>query len=160
MLQQNGYAWKRAARRNSGNMKLLSLCLITELVIVQRRGNGNEKRSYSRFQRLKMAFADPMPEAHLPFFNAALPLFTHFNAFFCKEVIHNVTTFTHPMIKDLGSKLATRFLKAELLDDVFLDTLENVENFLPLSETNIGLSAKMKLVDLYEEGSITSDETG
>ena len=64
------------------------------------------------------------------------------------------------MIKELGSKLATRFLKADLLDDVSLDTLENEENFLPFSETNIGLSAKMKLVDLYEEGSITNDETG
>ena len=43
-------------------------------------GNGNEKGSNSRFQRLKMAFADPMSEVHLSFFNAALPLFAHFNA--------------------------------------------------------------------------------
>ena len=61
------------------------------------------------------------------------------------------------MIKELARKLATRFLKAELLDDVFLDTLENEENFHLLSETNIGLSAKMKLVDLYE-GSITNED--
>ena len=98
-----------------------------------------------------------MSEVHLPFFNAALPLFAHFNAFLCKEVIHKVTPFTHPMIKELARKLATWFLKAELLDDVFLDTLENEENFHLLPETNIGLSAKMKLVDLYE-GSITNED--
>ena len=50
----------------------------------QDRGNGNEKGSNSRLQR-KVAFADPMSEVHLTFFNAALPLFTHFNAFFFAE---------------------------------------------------------------------------
>ena len=42
----------------------------------QGRGNGNEKGSNSRFQRFEMAFADLMSEVHLPFFNAALPLFS------------------------------------------------------------------------------------
>ena len=57
------------------------------------------------------------------------------------------------MTKELARKLATRILKAELLD-----ALENEENVLPLSITNIGLSAMMKLVDLYVEGSITNEE--
>ena len=41
---------------------------------------------------------------------------------------------------------------------ILLDTLENEDNFLPLSEANIGLSAMMKLFDLYEEGSITNED--
>ena len=43
----------------------------------------------------------------------------------------------YPMTKELARKFATRFLKAELLDNVSVDTLENEDNFLLLSETNM-----------------------
>ena len=55
----------------------------------QERGNGNEKGSNSRFQRLKMAFADPMSEVHLLLFNAVLPLFTTYIAFLPRIVPQN-----------------------------------------------------------------------
>ena len=50
---------------------------------------------------------------------------------FCREA-HNI----YPMTKELVRKLATRFLKADLLD-VSVDILENEEKFLPLPESNI-----------------------
>ena len=70
-------------------------------------GNGNEKGSNSRFQRLKIEVADPMSEVHPSFFNAALPLFSHFNAFLPRRDPqgHDV----YPMIKEFAKKLVTRF---------------------------------------------------
>ena len=51
----------------------------------QDRGNGNEAVRIQGFSDLKWLL-----QIHLSFFNAALPLFTHFNAFFAEKL----TTFT------------------------------------------------------------------
>ena len=75
-----------------------------------------------------MAFVDPMSEVYLSCFNAALPLFTHFNALLQRSDPQALNVY--PMTKELAGKLVTRSIKAELLDNVSLDTLENEDNFL------------------------------
>ena len=86
MLQQDGHAWKSAARRNSGNIKLM---------IESRTGDSSKQEGETemkkvRIQDLKWLL---LIQCQKSIYHISMrPLFTHFNAFLqrCGPQAHNV----------------------------------------------------------------------
>ena len=65
-------------------------------------GKESKQRVAARFARLKKAFADPITEANIEFFSAALPLFTSYNLFLQRS--DPLAHLVYPMTKSLIEK--------------------------------------------------------
>ena len=111
-------------------------------------GIESKQRVAARFARLKKAFADPITEAHIEFFSAALPLFTSYNLFLQRS--DPLAHLVYPMTKSLIEKIGKGFLKLDVVQNITIETLEDEENYLPLSEVHIGLKPITILADLLE----------
>ena len=108
----------------------------------------SKQRVAARFACLKKASADPITEAHIEFFSAALPLFTSYNLFLQRS--DPLAHLVYPMTKSLIEKIVKRFLKLDVVQNITNKTLEDEENYLPLSEVHIWLKPITILADLLE----------
>ena len=102
----------------------------------------------ARITHLKKASADPPTESYIEFFISALPLFTLCNLFLQRS--DPLTHLLFLLTKDLIQNIIKRFLKLNIILDLTMETLENKENYLPLSEVYIELKPKTISVDLQK----------
>ena len=99
-------------------------------------GIESKQRVAARFARLKKAFVDPITEAHIEFFSAALPLFTSYNLFLQRS--DPLAHLVYPMTKSLIEKIGKRFLKLDVIQNITIETLEDEENYLPCRKCTSG----------------------
>ena len=64
----------------------------------------------------------------------------------------------YPVTRELGKKIAQRILKADALDNLNEETIDDESNYLGLKQIHIGLSTKSTLNRLRNEGEITNSQ--
>ena len=115
--------------------------------------NGDEdEEPIMRGKGLEKAFSDPMTEVHIAFYVSALSLFTHYNLFLQRSdpLAHKVK----PMTDAFAHKIGMRFLTPDVLDEITIKTIEDEENYLPLSNVFVGMCTCNTLRKLLNEGII------
>ena len=75
---------------------------------------ASESENTPRFVRLSKAFADPMTEINLLFFNSAFPTFTTFNKFLQRE--DPCIQWVYQYMKDVIKSVFGKFLKASSIN--------------------------------------------
>ena len=100
--------------------------------------NGDEdEEPIMRGKRLEKAVSDPMTEVDIAFYVSALSLFTHYNLFLQRadHLAHKVK----PMTDALARKIGMRVLIPDVVDEITITTIEDEEQYLPLSTGFLGM---------------------
>ena len=112
------------------------------------------KKLTTKFKCLQSACEDLLTEVHLYFYTFVLPLFTNYNLFLQRgdPLAHKV----YPMTKELHRKTAIRFMKPDAfqVNDVTVDLIDDLENYLPLEEIFVSFTTKNLLKKLFSDGEI------
>ena len=116
----------------------------------------SEEERQARFKRVQAAFANPMTEVYLLFFESVFPIFTRINLLQQEDpCIHLVAWSIREFIKKLFSKFVTiQAIKAS--SDITKVEFQKPENHVDDTKVTIGMVTKQCLMKLLNEGDISA----
>lgn len=119
----------------------------------------SNNESQARFNRLHIAFEDPLTELHLLFMQSVLPVFTNANKFLQRE--EPLIYLLRPHLMSLFKKLLGKFVEPRIIAAAGNDNVHLVDfeaNQLGNEKLVIGFTTRQLLRQLFEDGSITNHQ--
>ena len=119
----------------------------------------SNSESQARFNRLHVAFDDPMTELHLLFFQSVLPIFMNANKFLQRE--EPLIYLLRPHLMSLFKKLLSKFVEPRIIAAAGSDRVHLVDfesNQLGDDKLVIGFTCRQLLRRSLEDGSITNQQ--